>query len=53
MKTAAVNDIFNALLFGLPQGILLAVIWVAYSVWMALTMRGFVPLLSPRRSPTP
>jgi hypothetical protein len=49
MKTLASNDIFNALLFGLPQGMLLAVIWVAYSAWMALTMRRFVPVWSPRR----
>ena len=52
MKTAAVNDLFNALLFGLPQGVLLAVIWVAYSAWMTVTMRRFVPVWSPSRFST-
>jgi hypothetical protein len=47
MKTGAVNDVFNALLFGLPQGVLLGVIWIAYSVWLALTMRRFVAVWSP------
>jgi hypothetical protein len=47
MKTGAVNDVLNALLFGLPQGMLLAVIWIAYSVWMILTMRRFVAIWSP------
>jgi hypothetical protein len=52
MKTGAVNDAFNALLFGLPQGMLLAVIWIAYSVWMILTMRRFVAVWSPRQFST-
>lgn len=49
MKTGAVSDVFNTLLFGLPQGMLLAVIWIAYSVWMILTMRRFVTVWSPRQ----
>jgi hypothetical protein len=52
MKTEAVNDVFNALLFALPQGMLLAVIWIAYSVWMILTMRRFVAVWSPRQFST-
>jgi hypothetical protein len=51
MKTGA-NEIFNALLFALPQGILLAVIWVVYSLWMTLSMRRFVKAWSPRRFTT-
>jgi hypothetical protein len=38
-STTTVNDIFNVLLFGLPQGMLLGVIWIAYIVWIKLAMR--------------
>jgi hypothetical protein len=40
MKTSAtaINDVFNVLLFGLPQGVLLGLIWIAYAAWMSLIM---------------
>ncbi len=37
-STITVDDIFNMLLFGLPQGMLLAVVWIAYTVWNKLAM---------------
>jgi len=37
-STITVDDVFNMLLFGLPQGMLLGVAWIAYSVWNKLAM---------------
>jgi hypothetical protein len=34
-----IQNVFNALLFGLPQGVLLGLVWIAYSAWTTLTMR--------------
>ena len=42
-RQAAVNDIFDALLSGLPQGVLLGVVWLVYSVWTTLTYRRWIP----------
>ena len=33
-----VDDVFNMLLFGLPQGMLLGVVWIAYTLWNKLAM---------------
>jgi hypothetical protein len=37
-RTISVDDVFNMLLFGLPQGMLLGVVWLAYTVWNKLAM---------------
>jgi hypothetical protein len=37
-RTITVDDVFNMLLFGLPQGMLLGVVWLAYTVWNKLAM---------------
>jgi len=37
-STVTVDDVFNMLLFGLPQGMLLGVVWLAYTVWNKLAM---------------
>jgi len=42
----SVNDAFNVLLCGLPQGVLLGLVWIAYSAWTTLTMRGVLPFQS-------
>ena len=36
----SVNDAFNVLRCGLPQGVLLGLVWIAYSAWTTLTMGG-------------
>ncbi len=32
-----VDDVFTVLLFGLPQGVLLGVVWILYSAWTSVT----------------
>jgi hypothetical protein len=39
MNRPVVEDVFNGLLCAVPQGVLLAVIWMAYSMWIALSTR--------------
>jgi hypothetical protein len=40
IRAIAANDVFTVLLFGLPQGLLLSMVYIVYSAWMALTMRS-------------
>ena len=49
-RAVVVNDVFNALLFGLPQGILLGLVWIAYCVWTTVRMRGLPPFQFSSRS---
>ena len=35
-RRLTVDDVFNMLLFGLPQGMLLGVVWIAYTIWNKL-----------------
>ena len=35
-RRLTVDDVFNLLLFGLPQGMLLGVVWIAYTIWNKL-----------------
>ena len=41
---AAVDDAFKVLLFALPQGLPLGVVWLAYMAWATLEMRSAVSL---------
>jgi hypothetical protein len=41
-----VDDVFSVLLLGLPQGLLLGVVWIAYTVRAALNTRGAVSIQS-------
>lgn len=35
-----VDDVFNVLLLGLPQGLLFGVVWIVYSVRAMLNLRS-------------
>jgi len=40
--TIVIDDTFKLLLAGLPQGVLLGLIWFLYNAWTTLTLRrGF------------
>jgi hypothetical protein len=41
-----VDDVFTVLLLGLPQGMFFGVVWIVYTVWAALNMRGAVTIQS-------
>jgi len=41
-----VDDGFSVLLFGLPQGLPLGVIWLAYIAWATFNMRSSVSVHS-------
>jgi hypothetical protein len=49
MNRPAAEDVFNALLSAVPQGVVLAVIWIAYSLWISLTMRRLAAVWRPRQ----
>ena len=38
----AVFDVFTVLLVGLPQGVLLGLVWLLYSAWTTLAMKRFI-----------
>jgi hypothetical protein len=43
-RPLAVQDVFDVLLFGLPQGVLLGVVWTAYSAWTIFNRRRLMKL---------
>ena len=45
-----VDDGFNMLLFGLPQGLPLGVVWLAYVAWATVNRRGLLLGFKPSRA---